>query len=138
MPPQLFGKFRSLFGGRDSAAAKKIIEREARYAIRGTLIYRPAGESDWHKGMTENLSTTGVLFRGDAAVPINTPLEMSITPPKGLDRRTDSIFCWGTVVRSASDTSSTSTRPVFAVKIEKYRTPPKFLTDADIKYERMA
>ena len=139
MPPAFLGKLRTLFGARESEAARKITGREARYAIRGTLIYREAGENDWHKGVTENLSATGVLFRGEAPVPLNTPLEMSITPPKGLDRKSaDSIFCWGKVVRAALDAGSTSTKPVYAVKINKYRTPPKFLTEADIKYDRMS
>lgn len=138
MPPALFGKIRSLFGARESGAARKIIERDARYVVHGSLIYRPAGGSDWHKGMTENLSTTGVLFRGEAPMEVSTPVELSITPPKGADRKSaDSIFCWGTIVRTGLD-NSTSTRPVFAVKIDRYRTPPKFLSDADIKYERMA
>jgi len=138
MPPELLGKLRTIFGGRASGASKKVISREARYVIHGSLIYRPAGGADWHKGTTQNLSTTGVLFRGETPLPVNTPLELSITPPKGPDRKSaESIFCWGTVVRTAVD-SSTSTKPVFAVKIQKYRTQPRFLTDADINYERMA
>ncbi|MBI4166611.1 MAG: hypothetical protein HY508_12840 [Acidobacteria bacterium] len=138
MPPAFLGKLRTLFGARESEAARKIIKRESRYAIRGTLIYREAGENNWHRGVTENLSANGVLFRGEVPLPLNAALEMSITPPKGIDRKTaDSIFCWGKVVRSGLDPGSTSTKPVFGVKIEKYRTPPKFLTDADIKFERL-
>lgn len=138
MPNPFLGKLRTLFGAGDSLAAKKVIQREARYVIRGTLIYRPAGGMDWHKGLTENLSSNGVLFRGEAHLPVNTPLEMSITPPKAPGQRTpEGIYCWGTVVRASMD-SGTSTKPMFGVKIEKYRTSPKFLTDADIKYERMA
>jgi len=34
--------------------------------------------------------------------------------------------------------SGTSIKPVFGVKIDKFRTAPKFLSDADIKYERLA
>jgi len=127
-----------MFGAGDSLAAKKVIERETRYVIRGTLIYKPAGGMDWQKGFTENLSSTGMLFRGESPLLVNTPLEMSITPPRAPGQRTpEGIYCWGTVVRASMDTG-TSTKPMFGVKIEKYRTSPKFLTDADIKYERMA
>jgi hypothetical protein len=127
-----------MFGAGNAAAAKKVIERETRYLIRGTLIYKPEGGMDWQKGLTENLSATGVLFRGESPLPLNTPLEMSITPPKAPGQRApEGIYCWGTVVRASMD-SGTSTKPMLGVKIEKYRTSPKFLTDADIKYERMA
>jgi hypothetical protein len=140
MPPAFLGKLRSLFGAGDSLAAKKLIQREARFSVHGKLIYRPSGGMDWHKGFTENLSATGVLFRGDAPLPLNTPIEMSITPPKAPGQRIpEGIYCWGTIVRSAMDAgTSTSVRPIFGVRIDKFRNPPKFLSDADIKYERLA
>jgi hypothetical protein len=138
MPPEFFGKLRTLLGGRESHGAKKQIAREARYALHGTLLYRPAGGMDWHKGSTENLSTTGVLFLGEIPIPVNTPIEMSITPPKGPDRRIpEGVFCWGTVVRTVPP-NDTEAKPVLAAKIQKYRSKPKWLTDADIPYERMA
>ena len=138
MPQAFLGKLRSLFGARESEAAKKIIQRESRYVIRGSLLYRPEGGMDWQKGFTENLSANGVLFRGETPLPVNTPLEMSITPPKAPGQRTpEGIYCWGTIVRAAMD-SGTSIKPVFGVKIDKFRTAPKFLSEADIKYERLA
>jgi hypothetical protein len=138
MPQPFFGKLRSLFGARESEAAKKIIQRESRYVIRGSLLYRPEGGMDWQKGFTENLSANGVLFRGEAPLPVDTPLEMSITPPKAPGQRApEGIYCWGTIVRATMD-EATSVRPIFGVKIQKFRTTPKWLTDADIKFERMA
>jgi hypothetical protein len=137
MPQAFLGKLRTLFGARESEAAKRIIQRDPRYVIRGSLLYRPAGGMDWQKGFTENLSANGVLFRGEGPLPLNTPLEMSITPPKAPGQRApEGIYCWGKIVRAAMD-SGTSIKPVFGVKIDKYRTPPKFLSDADIKFERM-
>jgi hypothetical protein len=137
MPQPFFGKLRSLFGARESEAARKI-QREARYVVHGSVLYRESGAMDWQKGFTENLSASGVLFRGETPLPLNTPLEMSITPPKAPGQRApEGIYCWGTVVRATMD-EATSVKPVFGVKIQKFRTTPKFLTDADIKYERMA
>jgi hypothetical protein len=138
MPQPFFGKLRSLFGARESEAAKRITEREARFVVRGSLLYREEGGMDWHKGLTENLSASGVLFRGESPLPVNTPLEMSITPPKAPGQRApEGIYCWGTIVRATMD-EATSVKPIFGVKIQKFRATPKFLTDADIKYERMA
>jgi hypothetical protein len=138
MPPELFGKLRTLFGGRERVGAKKLVRRDPRYIIHGSLLYRPAGGMDWHRGITENLSTTGVLFRGEAPIPVNTPIELSITPPRGTERKIpEGVFCWGTVVRTTPP-NDTEAKPVLAAKIQKYRTKPRFLTDADIPYERMA
>jgi hypothetical protein len=138
MPQPFLGKLRSLFGARESQAARKLTKREARYVVHGSVLYREAGALDWQKGFTENLSANGVLFRGEKPLPLHTPLEMSITPPKAPGQRApEGIYCWGTVVR-ASVAEGTSIKPVFGVKIQKYRNAPKFLTDADIKFERMA
>jgi len=138
MPPGVVGKIRTLFGGHEPGSGKERIPRNDRYVLHGSILYRPAGGMDWYKGTTENLSATGVLFLGEIPIPINTPIEMTITPPKGPERRTpEGIFCWGTVVRTAS-TKETQAKPVLAAKIQKYRTPPKWLTDADIHFTRMA
>lgn len=136
MPPALLGKLRTLLGGRESNGSKKVIHRDPRYVIQGSLIYRPTGGMDWYRGDTENLSHSGVLFTGDTAVPLNTTIEMSITPPKKDRKIVDGVFCWGKVVRTTS--SADPAKPALAAKIIKYRSKPKYLTDADIHYERMA
>jgi len=123
-------------GGPRSDGAKKLVGRQPRYVVESSLIYRPTGGMVWYKGTTQNFSSTGVLFRGDTPIPADTTIEMSITPPRRSDKKPgDGIFCWGTVVRAAptSDTPGTS----LAARIDKYRTKPKFLTEADIHFDRM-
>jgi hypothetical protein len=136
MPPAFFNKLRTMMGGPRSDGAKKLVGRQPRYVVESSLIYRPTGGMVWYKGTTQNFSSTGVLFRGDTPIPADTTIEMSITPPRRSDKKPgDGIFCWGTVVRAAptSDTPGTS----LAARIDKYRTKPKFLTEADIHFDRM-
>jgi hypothetical protein len=113
MPQAFFGKLRTLFGARESEAAKKITQRDPRYVIRGSLLYRPAGGMDWQKGFTENLSANGVLFRGEAPLPVNTPLEMSITPPKAPGQRPRKALLLGH--DCPRNGPGTSIKPVFGV-----------------------
>ena len=42
------------------------------------------GESKWWKGSTENISLSGVLFRGEEFAEPNTPLEISLALPDGI------------------------------------------------------
>ena len=136
MPTGFLGKIRTMFGGHNPAA-KKVIERQPRYVMEVSVIYRPTGGNEWHKGKTENLSSTGVLFHGDIPVPLNTAIEMNITPPASSPRRIqEGIFCWGTVVRTAAPGKDVP-HPVLAAKILKFRAKPKFLSDADIHFERI-
>jgi len=135
MPLGFVGKIRTLFSGREPGA-KKRIERLPRYLIQGSVIYRPLGELEWYKGKTENLSSSGVLFRGESPIPVDTTIEMTITPPpSGPKRIPEGVFCWGKVVRTAPREEMPT--PTLAAKILKFRTKPKFLTDAETLYKRM-
>jgi hypothetical protein len=42
--------------------------RAARYSVAVPLKYRRVGEQEWHTGVAENISQTGVFFRGDRAL----------------------------------------------------------------------
>jgi len=39
--------------------------RATRYTVAMPLRYRRVGEQQWHDGMAENISQSGILFRGD-------------------------------------------------------------------------
>jgi hypothetical protein len=136
MPPAFLDKLRTMIGGRTSDGAKKLVERRPRYIIESSLIYRPTGGMVWYKGTTRNFSSTGVLFQGETPVPTETTIEISITPPRRSEKKlVEGVFCWGTVVRTAAASDAPGTS--LAARIDKYRTKPRFLTEADIHFERM-
>jgi len=51
------------------------------FAIQTALRYRVRGERNWHEGMTETISRTSVLFRGEQMIEPNTPVELTFTLP---------------------------------------------------------
>ncbi len=75
--------------------------RAHRYPIRLPVRYRCRGERDWHRGVTENISCTGLLFRGDELVHPQTPVEISFSLPPELTGRTEvRVACAGYIVRT--------------------------------------
>jgi len=73
-----------------------------RFALRLPVRYRLHGEQTWRSGETENVSGSGVLFRGQAAAKAGTALELSLALPAVLEsQETAEVICRGVVVRSA-------------------------------------
>lgn len=83
--------------GKGSVQAE--IERAQRFTIPMTLRYRPAGQQDWKQGTVENISRSGVLFRAQEPVEVQTAVDLTLvlgapggeTPPE--------VLCWGVIVR---------------------------------------
>lgn len=59
-----------------------MINRATRYDVHAPLRYRRVGEHAWLAGATCNISTTGVLFAAETALPPGTMLELSIALPR--------------------------------------------------------
>lgn len=85
-----------------AGAANTEVSRAQRYEI-GTLIrYRVRGEQEWHEGMTENISISGMLIRANRALQPRTAIEMRFLLPIELDgERAAEVFCRGLVIRSS-------------------------------------
>ncbi len=75
--------------------------RATRYTVAMPLRYRRVGEQEWHDGVAENISQSGVLFRGDRSlseeevIEINFTLRGPATPPPSSSHKP----CTGIVVR---------------------------------------
>lgn len=95
--------------------------RAQRFVIRMHLRYRLNGESKWRRGTVENISRSGVLFRGEGFAHPNTPLEMSFMLPHEIfGVRPAEVVCKGIVVRSIRP-RSTSVLPALASTITHFR-----------------
>jgi len=53
--------------------------RATRYTVAMPLKYRRVGETDWHDGMAENISQTGIFFRGDRGLTEDEVIEINFT-----------------------------------------------------------
>ena len=95
--------------------------RAQRFGIQMDLRYRLCGESKWRKGTIENISRSGVLFRGEGFARPSTPLEMSITLPDEIfGGRPAEVVCRGVVVRSERPRGE-GAFPALAGTISRYR-----------------
>jgi len=97
--------------------------RARRFPVRISLCYRPPGDPQWYEGQTENMSHSGVLFRADHLMPLQTPIEMLLELPieLGAGQHTK-VICRGRVIRTepAADAYASS-QPALAATIVGYR-----------------
>ena len=95
--------------------------RAKRFGIQIRLRYRLSGESKWWKGTTENISRSGVLFRGEEFVEPKTPLELTFVLPKDIfGPRAAEVLCRGKVIWSERPRER-GKLPILATTISQYR-----------------
>ena len=82
------------------------------------LRYRPVGGRRWYAGQVENISRSGVLFRGTALVDVNTPVEIALLLP--VLPPASAIVCRGRIVRTILP-GGPRRRPGLAATISRYR-----------------
>jgi hypothetical protein len=76
--------------------------RARRYEIGTSIRFRARGEREWHEGLTENISISGVLIRTARALDPKTAIEMRFFLPVELDGECAAeVFCRGFVIRSS-------------------------------------
>jgi PAS domain S-box-containing protein len=94
--------------------------RAQRFKLRLPIRYRSVGEIDWQRGTTENISRSGVLFRGETALQPMAQLEISLVlPPEIAGISAAEVVCRGEVVRTI-EADATTLHPALAAKILQY------------------
>jgi len=88
--------------------------RAARFTVAVPLKYRRVGEQDWHSGVAENISQTGIFFRGDRGLTEEEVIEINFTlravpAPDSPARPTTAI-----IVRT--DRSRVENKPAFGIR----------------------
>jgi hypothetical protein len=92
------------------------VPRNTRFPLRLSIRYRPAGMRRWLEGVTENISSTGVLVRATAPPAADSAVDLCFEVRLGRSR--SQVACRGTVVRAASRFQGDNE---FAATISKYR-----------------
>jgi hypothetical protein len=104
---------------------KPAFTRATRYPLRIPLRYRPSGDPQWREGRTENISRSGVLFRTDHLMPLQTPIEMLLALPAEVGGGEDAatVICRGRIVRTElpKGAENEGERPAVAATIAGYR-----------------
>jgi len=95
------------------------VPRAPRLSIRKPIFYRQLGHSQFHLGMLQNLSESGVLLESHPPLPEGANLEMIFEMPQEITGRPNSrVLCRGEVVRSVYAESGI---PLVGVAISGYR-----------------
>ncbi len=97
----------TLFATHLAASLKKNklqFTRPRRMSVQTPIHFRRVGDADWLKGMTENISQTGVLFQSERVYRLNTPVEMTLDVPQPILGITGSVKCEGCIVRAVVST----------------------------------
>jgi hypothetical protein len=75
--------------------------RAERFPIRTELDYRTSSDGSWRRGLTLNISRSGVLFEAENEVEPKTMIEMRIVfPPEITGSVPANVVCWGPIVRA--------------------------------------
>jgi hypothetical protein len=78
-----------------ASCEQALVPRATRYPLCIPLSYRDGGRSGWHACETVNISRTGILFRTDKTLAIDSTVDIRVDFP---NKRT--LSCQGLVVRS--------------------------------------
>jgi hypothetical protein len=94
--------------------------RAPRFPLHLSVRYKTGDDAEWHRGETENISRSGVLFRAEHSPGVDTPVELRLL----LDKRNGhsepaEVRCRGRVVRTVPPRDE-ETWPGAAIVIEQY------------------
>ncbi len=73
-------------------------KRSRRYLIRAPLQYRISGARTWHRGVSTNISESGILFEGEIPLKPDTRLEIHLTLPVKSNEETDTSISFKAMV----------------------------------------
>jgi len=94
--------------------------RAQRFQLHLPLRYRRLGERQWHVGTTENISRSGLLFRGDDVLQPNSQVEINLVLPTEIAGLSGTeVVCRGEVVRTV-DPKGETLSPALAARILQY------------------
>lgn len=77
------------------------VPRARRLKLDIALRYRVNNTSTWYEGTIDNISQTGVLFRGPQPLPVNALVEMVFEMPEAISgRKNSNVLCQCRMIRS--------------------------------------
>lgn len=95
--------------------------RPKRFSMHIPVKYRYSGSSEWHSGTTENISASGLLFRGRHKVQRFAPVEITLKLPQELVGVAPlTVMANGYIVRTTEPRFPMG-RPGFAAALANFR-----------------
>ena len=103
--------------------------RAMRFSLGLPVLYRAAGDNDWHGGVTESISSTGLVIRADEDVVPAESVTVIVSLPPTSDEPGACLVGHGHVARTITSPVPTAL-PAFAVVISNYRLHPRDFVSA--------
>ncbi len=101
------------------------VPRARRLRLDTPLRYRVKNLGSWYDGTIENLSQSGVLFRGTQRFPENTLVEMVFEMPEEISgQKNSTVLCQGRIIRAKEnqrESAEKETNPGLAASILDYK-----------------
>jgi hypothetical protein len=99
------------------------VPRARRLKLQTPLRYRAKGQTFWHEGKIENLSQSGLLFKGAERLPPNTLVEMIFEMPEEISgQKNSSVLGHGRLIRCQEEEGQQKTGQLtMAVSILDYK-----------------
>ena len=95
-----------------------------RFPLKLPVRYREFGESDWHRGTTENISAAGIFFTCHQSAEVHKHVEIDFVLRSGRNEPFGAhVVCLGEIVRKESRTEVRG-QCMLAATIEEYRLLP--------------
>ena len=95
----------------DEVHGAKMVSRAQRFSMQAIMHYRIIGENRWYVGTVENMSSTGVLFRGERIVDVDSSIEVTVNVPGSLAAgHSSKMVSRGKIVRVSPSESGQDTR----------------------------
>jgi hypothetical protein len=114
------GIWQSVKGVFSSKPPAEEIPRAPRYPNEGPIRFRPGEAGEWYPGVMFNVSQTGVVFRADQIMDVNSPVEMNYVLPIEIAGKEGAVvICRGEVVRTTMPKTDDN-RPLIAAMILEY------------------
>jgi hypothetical protein len=83
----------------------KLKPRADRFSIQAPIQYRLSGETAWNRGITKNISHSGVLFMAEKRLETKALVEIQVHFPGDITGSIPAnLFCRGLVVRTEPST----------------------------------
>lgn len=112
--------------------------RARRLKLDSVLRYRVNNTSTWHEGVIDNLSQTGLLFRGPQPLPVNALIEMVFEMPEEISgQKNRNVLCQGRVIRAngSNKDEAKEKAPEVESKEDEIKKEPTLLAASIVDYK---